>query len=148
MNDRDVTFTHARALQDLIRQYRQSQVLITCATLGVFRALAGGAKHAEELAAALDVRAESLRRLLNAATALGLLERERDRYRNSPATMIVLGEEGVGYLGHLFGREGAFYERWGHLTEAVRSGQSPEPSRRMEEAGGWVRGFEYALYDR
>lgn len=147
MTGMEQTRTHARELQSLIRAYRRSQVLITCTELGVFRALSAGARDVASLATGLGADAPALARLLNTATALGLLARDGDRYANTPATDAVLGADGAGYLGNLFARENAFYDRWGRLAEAVRSGRRPEPNRKMEDAGDWVRDFEYALYD-
>jgi SAM-dependent methyltransferase len=137
---------HERLLE-MARGYRPSQVLITCAVLGVFDALAEGGKTASALAEALAVDLAALTRLLNAATALGLLERAGETYANAPATAVCFARGSDGYLGNLLRREAAFYARWSHLAEAVRTGRRPEPSRAMENAHDWVRGFTYALYD-
>jgi SAM-dependent methyltransferase len=134
-------------LLEMARGYRRSQVLITCAVLGVFDALAEGEKTASALAEALSLDLAALTRLLNAATALGLLERAGDSYANASATAACFARGSDGYLGNLLRREAAFYARWSHLAEAVRTGHRPEPSRTMEDARDWVRGFTYALYD-
>ncbi len=42
--------------------------------------------------------------------------------------------------------ESAFYRRWEHLTNAVKTGQRPEENIRDEKPEDWVRRFEYALY--
>lgn len=134
-------------LLEIARGYRSAQVLITCATLGIFDALAEGAKTAPALAAALSLDLTALSRLLNAATALGLLERVGDTYADAPAVAACFAQGGDHYLGHLLRREAAFYVRWSHLAEAVRTGRRPEPCRAVEDARGWVRDFTYALYD-
>ncbi len=136
-----------RSLLEMARGYRRSQVLITCAVLGIFDALAEGGKTASALAEALSLDLAALTRLLNAATALGLLERAGETYANAPATAACFTGESDGYLGNLLRREAAFYARWLHLAEAVRTGRRPERSRAMEDARDWVRGFTYALYD-
>ncbi|HBY97550.1 MAG TPA: hypothetical protein DEP84_27010, partial [Chloroflexi bacterium] len=138
---------HAEHLLGMLRGYRQAQVLMTCTESGVFEALAGHGRSAAVLAAALALDPDALRRLLDAAVALGLLERAEDIYSNAPATAVCLASDGDNYLGHLFRRESAFYERWGRLPEAIRTGHRPEPNRAMEDTGDWVRNFEYALYD-
>ncbi|MDQ2996155.1 MAG: acetylserotonin O-methyltransferase, partial [Chloroflexota bacterium] len=89
----------------------------------------------------------ALARLLNAAVALGLLEKHDDRYANSPIAAACLAGEGPFYLGNLVKREGAFYRRWSRLTEAVRTGQRPEENIKDEDQSNWVRDFELALYD-
>lgn len=144
----ELVLQRGQFLMDMLRGYREAQVLITCTTLGVFEAVADGDRRATELAAELSVAPDVLERLLNAAAALGLLERMGNVYRNTPATAACLADERKpGYLGNLFRREGAFYDRWGRLTEAIRTGRRPDANRAMEDADNWVRDFEYALYD-
>lgn len=140
-------FTEAEYLLEMLRGYRNSQILIACTELGVFEALAGGGKSARELGAILSLDPAPLQRLLNAAVALDLLRKEGESYSNAPAAAACLAQDGTGYLGHLFRRESAFYDRWGRLSEAVQTGQRPEPNRAMEDRNNWVRDFEYALYD-
>lgn len=143
-----IALQHGQFLMDILHGYRQAQVLMTCTTLGVFEALAGGGKRSDVLAAELSLDPDALERLLNAASALGLLHRTGDVYRNSPATAACLAdEEKPGYLGNIFRREDAFYDRWGRLTQAVRTGRRPEDNRAMEDTDNWVRDFEYGLYD-
>lgn len=131
----------------MLRGYRPAQLLIACAELGVFAALSAGPASVADLGRHLGVRAAALARLLNAACALGLLEKQGEVYANSPLATECLAAEGPFYLGNLVRREGAFFRRWSHLTEAVRTGQRPEENVRDEEQANWVRGFELALYD-
>jgi predicted O-methyltransferase YrrM len=138
---------YRQQLLDLMRGYRQAQLLISCAELGVFMALHPGPAPADRLAAQLGVRAAALSRLLNAAVAIGLLELRDGQYANSPLAAACLAAEGPYHLGYLVRREGAFYRRWSHLAEAVRTGNRPEENRRDEDESSWVRDFEYALYD-
>ena len=138
---------YRRQVMELMRGYRSAQVLISCAELGVFEALRGSAAGAQELGERLGAHPMALSRLLGAAVALGLLEKDAAGYANSPLAATCLAEEGPFYLGHLVKREGAFYRRWSRLTEAVRTGKRPEENLRDEQAGNWVRDFELALYD-
>ncbi len=134
-------------LLDMLRGYRSAQTLITCAELGVFEALADGSRTAEELAAMRRADRRGMSLLLNAAVALGLLEKHDGRYANAPMAEACLAREGPHYLGNFVERDGAFYRRWSHLTAAVKTGQRPEDNVRDEEAENWVLGFELALYN-
>lgn len=134
-------------LLDLMRGYRQAQVLITCAELGIFETLGKNSLKAEELAHTLKADPKALTRLLNAAVGLGLLEKEAENYRVSSLAATCLGYESPYFLGNLIKREGAFYRRWSHLAQAVRTGQRPEENTRDEAGPNWVRDFELALYD-
>lgn len=138
---------YRRQVLDLMRGYRQAQVLIACAELGVFAALHPSPASAGALAEQLGVEPGALARLLNAAVALGLLELRDEHYANSPVAAACLAAEGPYHLGYLVRREGAFYRRWANLTEAVRTGRRPEENRRDEGQSNWVRDFELALYD-
>jgi SAM-dependent methyltransferase len=140
---------HWNRTLEMLRAYRESQVLMTAAQLGVFARLADGEQTAAELAEGLGADRTALRRLLDAAVSLGLLQKDGDRYRNSPLASACLVPGSDYYLGRLAQREGAFYRRWSHLPQAVRSGQRPEENVQDEAAGGsdWVREFELALYE-
>ena len=132
---------------ELARGYRAAQVLLTCVELGVFEAIAAGAPTGAEIATAIacDLRGASL--LLNAATALGLLEKRGGRFANGPLAATCLTRGGAGYMAGSLRLERAFYRRWGRLADAVRTGRRPEQDRGDEGAGDWVRNFVYGLYD-
>jgi hypothetical protein len=85
--------------------------------------------------------------LLNAAVALGLLEKHGANFANTElaATWLMPGREGS--LFRSLQLEGAFYRRWGHLAEAVRTGQRPEENRCDEQPEDWVHTFVHALYE-
>lgn len=132
---------------ELMRGYRPAQVLITCVEIGVFEALGTGEATAENLGVRLDANPSALARLLNAAVALGLLEKHGEAYANNPKALACLVAGGAFYVGNLVRREGAFYRRWSRLAEAVRTGRRPEENVRDETQANWVRDFELALYD-
>ena len=138
---------YRRQVEEMLRAYRESQVLITCAELGVFEALASSGLAAPALAERLRVDAVALERLLNAAVALGLLDKRGDEYLNGDLARACLADEGPFYLGNLVKREGAFYRRWSRLNDAVRTGQRPVENARDERQANWVREFELALRD-
>jgi SAM-dependent methyltransferase len=79
--------------------------------------------------------------------AVGLLRREGDAYANTSLAATCLAEAGPYYLGNLVKREGAFYQRWSYLPEAVRTGRRPEANIRDEGQTNWVLDFELALLD-
>ena len=131
----------------LLRGYRSAQVLISCSELGVFETIRDGAVTPEALAERLGAHPTTLSRLLGAAIALGLLQKDGAGYANSPLAATCLAQDGPFYLGNLVRREGAFYRRWSWLTEAVRTGKRPAENVRDEQEGNWVHDFELALYD-
>jgi SAM-dependent methyltransferase len=141
-------FEFRQHLLEQTRGYRLSQVLITCAELGVFEALGSGAASSEELASCLEVHPLALSRLLDAAVALGWVEKQSRSYLMSPVAAACLSFESPFYLGNYLKREGAFYRRWSNLSQAVRTGQRPEENKKDEVVNtNWVQDFEMALYD-
>jgi SAM-dependent methyltransferase len=136
-----------RTVHDLMRCYRAAQILMTCNHLGIFRQLAEGRRRADELADLTGSHAEALRRLLNAAVALGLLIKTGQTYANSPLAAACLVKEGPFFLGNMARLEQATYERWARLPEAIGTGRWPESNRQMQERSQWVRNFEMAMLD-
>jgi hypothetical protein len=134
-------------LREMAQGFRQAQILLTCLDLGVFEALEGRRATASEVAAAVGADTRGVELLLNAASALELLEKREGRFANTALAERCLTSGGPGTMGASLRLQRAFYRRWGRLAEAVRSGQRLEEDRRDERAGDWVRNFVYGLYD-
>jgi len=134
-------------LREMARGYQHAQILLTCVELGIFETLAGRSATAAEVAVAVEADARGVELLLNAAAALGLLEKREARFANTTLTETCLAPVEAGAMVRSLRLERAFYRRWGCLADAVRTGQRPEEDRRDEKAEGWVRNFVYGLYD-
>ncbi|MBO8188094.1 methyltransferase [Streptomyces spirodelae] len=106
--------------------FAASKLLLSALELGVFTALAetaDGTAEAEELRAALGLHPRAASDFFDALTAVGLLERQYGRYRNSEAAQrhLVRGPDYQG--GFLEGAGFVLYPAWGRLTEALRTGK-------------------------
>jgi hypothetical protein len=134
-------------LREMAQGFRQAQVLLTCVELGVFEVLHGRNATAAKIAqaAAADPRAMEL--LLNAAVALGLLDKNADHFSNIPPIAACVLPDTAGTMARSLTLQAAFYRRWGHLAEAVRTGKRPEENRRDEQPDGWIHNFVYGLYN-
>lgn len=143
----EILLKQQRQIQEIARGFRQAQVLLTCGDLGVFDTLTGSSATTHELARAIgtDLRATEL--LLNAATALGFLEKHDARFSNALIAETCLTAGGIGAMSRSLRLDSAFYQRWGHLGDAVKTGKRPEENRRDEQPADWVRSFIYALYN-
>jgi SAM-dependent methyltransferase len=133
-------------LMQTARGYRTAQILFTCVELDVFEMIAVGAHTANEIANAIQADARGTELLLNTAVALGWLEKHDDHFFNTPIAQTCLVRGGAGFLADTLKLESAFYRRWEHLTNAVKTGQRPEENIRDEQLAEWVWRFEYALY--
>ncbi|HUQ69597.1 MAG TPA: class I SAM-dependent methyltransferase [Planctomycetaceae bacterium] len=118
---------------DLIEAYRRSKSMFAAVELGVFDALSSGPQTALELATAVSAHADSLRRLLDACVALGLLSRDGDRYRNTDMAAAYLTTTSPRrFTGYIKYSNTAGWKLWEHLADAVRDG-----SHRWQQAYGW-----------
>jgi SAM-dependent methyltransferase len=102
----------------------RAKTLLSAVELGVFTELAHGPLDAETLRRRLALHPRSARDFFDALVALGMLERDGDRYRNTAETDLFLDRAKATYMGGLLEMVNArLYGFWGSLTEALRTGQ-------------------------
>jgi hypothetical protein len=101
-----------------------SKTLLSAVELGLFTELATGAQGLEEIQARLRLHPRAARDFLDALVALGFLSRTGDRYANTPETELFLDRAKPSYIGGILEMANhRLYPFWGHLTEALRTGQ-------------------------
>ncbi|MCA9520469.1 MAG: methyltransferase [Myxococcales bacterium] len=108
-----------------------SKTLLSAVELGVFSELA---KHPgedlESLRGRLGLHPRSARDFFDALVALGFLQRDDGKYRNTPETELFLDRKKPSYVGGLLEMANhRLYGFWGHLTEALRTGKPQNESR-------------------
>src|SRR5918999_6502391 len=102
-----------------------SKTLLSAVEMELFTHLAGHPQDLETLRARLGLHARSARDFLDALVALGFLERTDGIYRNAPCADAFLDKRKSAYIGGILEMTNArLYGLWGHLTEALRSGES------------------------
>ena len=85
------------------------------------------------LSARLGLHARSARDFLDALVALGFLQRTGDSYANTPETDLFLDRRKPSYVGGILEMANQrLYPFWGHLTEALRTGQ---PQNEVKSGG-------------
>lgn len=100
-----------------------SKTLLSAIELGLFTELAKSPLSAEELTARFELHSRSARDFFDALVALGMLEREGELYRNTPATDKFLDSNKISYLGGMLEMANErLYPFWGSLTEGLRTG--------------------------
>jgi hypothetical protein len=101
-----------------------SKTLLSALELGLFSELAGGPLDGEALRRRLGVHPRAARDFFDALVALGLLERQDDRYANTAEADLFLDRAKPSYAGGFLEMANArLYGFWGSLTEALRTGQ-------------------------
>jgi 2-polyprenyl-3-methyl-5-hydroxy-6-metoxy-1,4-benzoquinol methylase len=111
-------------LEELIRSYRRSHVILTAFELGLFETLVRKNQSVDELIIELDISRRGLELLLHALVALEILQKEGNVYRVSMKFHSLLNPDEPDYLGGLISHEIHLNKRWQLLTESVRTGKS------------------------
>lgn len=107
-----------------------AKTLLSAIEIGVFTELARGPQAFDTLSARLGLHTRSARDFLDTLVALGFLEREGDRYGNTPETDLFLDRKKSSYVGGMLEMANhRLYPFWGHLTEALRTGQPQNETR-------------------
>ncbi len=112
------------AIMELGLGFWGSKTLLSAVELGVFSELANaGSLEGEALRERLGLHPRSATDFFDALVALGMLEREGDRYANTPATELFLDRAKPSYMGGILEMNNArLYGFWGSLTEALQTG--------------------------
>jgi SAM-dependent methyltransferase len=110
-----------------------SKTLLSAVELGVFTELSAGPLDGEALARRLGLHPRSTRDFLDALVALHTLERNQDRYSNTPQADLFLDRNKPSYVGGMLEMANKrLYPFWGSLTDALRSGEPQNEAKRGE----------------
>ncbi len=119
-------------LLSLGMSFWNAKTLLSAVELGVFDALSDAPADCEALRMKLGLHPRSARDFFDALVALKLLDRDDGLYRNTAETDFFLVRGKPSYVGGLLEMANArLYESWGHLTEALKTGQ--RQSEKKEE---------------
>jgi len=101
-----------------------AKVLLSAVEIGIFTELAKCPQSLDELTGRMGLHPRSARDFLDALTALGFLQRSNGVYSNTPESGFFLDRNKASYIGGVLEMANArLYRFWGHLTEALRTGQ-------------------------
>ena len=116
---------HPDAIMQLARAFWGSKTLLSAVELGLFTELAEAARSTPRSSRErLGLHPRGARDFFDALVALGMLEREDGRYRNTPETDLFLDRAKPSYIGGMLEMANErLYPFWGALTEGLRTGQ-------------------------
>jgi hypothetical protein len=110
-----------------------SKVLLSAIEMRVFTELARGPEYFDALSGRLGLHPRSARDFLDSLVALGFLQRDGDQYANTAETDLFLDRNKPSYVGGVLEMANQrLYPFWGHLTEALRTGQ---PQNEIKSGG-------------
>jgi hypothetical protein len=119
-----------------------SKTLSSAVELGVFTELAQGPVNLDSLRERVGLHPRGARDFLDALVALGFLNREGDRYSNTPETDLFLDRKKLSYIGGILEMANRrLYPFWHNLTEALRTG---EPQNECKNGAADLFGNLYA----
>jgi SAM-dependent methyltransferase len=121
------------AIMRIAMGFMAAKHLFVASEIGVFEKLADAPATVDELAAKTGIPHRTLRIIADAMVSLGLLERERDRYRNSSAASAFLTGSGPDLRPMLRFWDRISYPAWMKLEHAVRRGEGQSHFDRFTE---------------
>jgi hypothetical protein len=113
-------------MRSLLTGYRTTQMIIVAAKAGVADALAQGPRSAAELAAAANVNAQALYRVLRGLATFGIFKETADgRFELTPLAEH-LRSDAPGSLNSvaLIYSEAWWWDAWGHMFDSVKTGKT------------------------
>jgi len=136
-------------LIEIATAYWGSAALIAAVRLGVFSALAEGARTAEALAGRLKSDPAATDALLTALAAMDLLDKGPEGYTNRALADAWLVEGRPGFLGPALQYNGDNYPLWGDLDAVVRAGRAhAAPDAYLGDDETRTRNFVYGMHHR
>ncbi|WP_331766390.1 methyltransferase [Embleya sp. NBC_00896] len=111
--------------------FSAAKCLLSAVETGVFSELAGRqGQDAAELGARLGLHPRAARDFLDTLVALGLLDRHDGRYANTVQASVFLDRAKPTYIGDGLDMVNArLYGFWGHLTDALRTGETQNEAK-------------------
>lgn len=116
----------AESILNLARGYQEACILAAAAEFDLFTRLADGGQTAEELAAAVQADVRATRYVLDALTALELLEKTGQRYRVPEQLAPLVTSGGPGSVLPMLQHQAACVRRWAQLSWAMKTGRPVE----------------------
>ncbi|MFD9893905.1 methyltransferase [Amycolatopsis sp. NPDC059027] len=108
----------------LCNAFCDAKALLTAVEFDLFTALHENPETEEQIRLRLGLHGRGLRDFLHLLVALGLLEKEGDRYRNAPGADRYLVTGQPTYIGGFMRRaNNNLYPAWGKLSQALRDGK-------------------------
>ncbi len=114
---------HPGQLLEMSGGYWKACALHAAVKLDLFTAIGRGRLECEEIATGINGAKRGVTMLLNALTAMNLLEKIDGKYANTPSALTLLSKDSPRYIGHIIMHHHYLMESWQKLDQAVLSGE-------------------------
>lgn len=128
-----------------VRGFMKSRIILTGAQLDLFTRIGRGEDTAEKLAEKTGTDLRALTRLLDALAALGLLDKQNNRYHLSAPGGFLSTEHPESVLPMVM-HMNELWDDWGRLTNTVLQGKNPHRTPVTQKDDESVRAFIGAMH--
>lgn len=132
-------------LNERLRAYQESRVLLSAIELDLFTAVGQGGT-AVEVAAKLGTDARATEMFMNALVALDLLTKREDLFRNTPLAARYLAHGSPDYARPALMHAVHLWDRWSMLTACVRAGTAVAREEMEDRGDEWTEAFIAAMH--
>lgn len=132
-------------LNDRLRAFQESRVILTALELDLFTVLGAGATAAE-VAAKLPADPRATEMLLNALASMQLLSKQDGVFQNSPAAARFFAAPSRDNARPALLHTANLWHRWSTLTECVRRGTAVAESEIADRGPDWTESFIAAMH--
>lgn len=138
---------NAERLLEMGGAFQQCRILLTAAELDLFAKLNARPRTVEDLCVSEGWNRRGLRILMDALTALGLLSRTADgHYSVDEPIAQLLTHRGEDTILPMILHRVSMWNSWSHLTQIVRTGESPYYSRKEWRSKEDIEAFIGAMH--
>jgi SAM-dependent methyltransferase len=124
--------------------YWEAFPLHVAVDLDVFTLIGEGSLSGEEIASRWNGNPRSVRMLLEAVAAMGLLEKKENKYSNTEAAKTFLVKTSPAYMGFAVKHHHHLVQAWSKLSQAVKTGK---PVRKKRRTRSELESFLMAMYN-
>lgn len=129
-----------QAILQIASAFQQSKILLTACELNFFTIIGNEQKSAKEVAIEAGTNEKATEKILNALTSMNLLEKKDSEFSNTKGTRRFLVETRPEYIGDMMFLTHQ-WEKWGDLTEAVKTGQAIRYQSIREKSEDWIKSY-------
>ena len=137
---------HPGKLLELSGNYWKSATLHAGVKLGVFTAISDDVLTAKDVARKLNCDPRAVTMLLNALTAMGLLDKAAGKFSNTSAGKSFLSSHSPDYIGYIIIHHHHLMESWSRLDQSVKTGM-PERERASYSSDEWRENFLMGMFN-
>lgn len=119
-------------IMDATWGFTEAQAIMSANEVGLFDLLARGPRTVLSLARTLGCDRRGVAMLTDALTSAGLLNRRGVKLSLVPAARELFDPSSPAYLGHSLQHQKRLYDRWGKLTDVLRTGKPVPRGRRTQ----------------